>query len=130
MSSSSILSCVAAWAVPFAVSCLFFGPGGTMSIPRPLFKSIMVVVGMGSAAWLLARRRPGSAAAGAVEGAAMMAVGWALDAAILLRLTGQTVAEYAADIGLQYVAIPLIGAAIGSAAAAAAGAAAGAGKAA
>lgn len=111
---------VAAWLLPFAVSCAFFDRTGKLAIPMPLFKSIMVVVGGSSGALLLQRAlrdRRATAASGGMLGAFYMVVNWGLDLALLLPLSGQSPAEYAADIGLRYVVMPVTGALLGAMAA-------------
>lgn len=108
---------VASWAVPMAAAFAFFDRSGALAVPQPLFKSAMVVIGSTSGGLLLLRALDGSATAarGAAVGALWMVLNWALDVAVLLPMNGQTVPEYAADIGLRYLTMPLLGWLMGAA---------------
>jgi hypothetical protein len=109
---------VASWAIPMAAAFAFFDRTGALAVPQPLFKSAMVVIGSTSGSLLLLRALDGgaTAAGGAALGALWMVLNWALDVAVLLPMNGQTPAEYAADIGLRYLTMPLLGWLVGVAA--------------
>lgn len=59
------------------------------------------------------KRGQRSASEGLQLGAAWMALNWALDYALLLPLSKESVAEYAQDIGLRYLMMPMMGYVLG-----------------
>lgn len=100
---------VVIWLVPFVLSIALFG---VRQADRPLFESLMVVIGVATAtaAGLLFLRRGRR-----VDWAAALGVGliWAmvsvlLDLPFFLGPFGMTLAEYAGDVAVSYLAIPLI----------------------
>jgi hypothetical protein len=104
------------WFLPFAVSFLFVDRTGQFLIPQPLFKSLMVVVfgGLGTALLVVAfRKLEPSARSGLALGCYWLFVNLALDLVILLPLIGMPTLAYVYDIGLRYLLIPIISAAIG-----------------
>jgi hypothetical protein len=112
------------WAIPFVVSFAFVDRTGQWLIPYPLFKSIMVVVFGGLGTWFLVlafRRLRPSTTTGLALGLYWLAINLVLDLVALLPLTGMTVGGYVEDIGLRYLLIPIIAAAMGAAAEHAAG---------
>lgn len=120
LSRSTILLGLASWAIPFAVSIAFFDRAGQLQIPQPLFKSLMVVIGGGFGAALLVQAfksiRP-SAATGLALGALWLAINLVLDLAVLVPMSGMTVAGYLQDIGLRYLLLPIVATAMGAVAA-------------
>jgi hypothetical protein len=105
------------WLVPFVVSFLFVESSGHWIIPQPLFKSIMVVVfgGFGTALLLAAFRRiRPTMRSGLALGGYWLAINLALDLAVLRPLAGMSVQDYLYDIGLRYLLIPIIAAAMGA----------------
>lgn len=112
----SVLLGIASWLVPFAVSIVFFDQSGQLTIPQPLFKSIMVVVGGGVGTWLLLQAfsqfKP-SARSGFLIGCLWLAINWTLDIAILVPMGKMTIAGYFSDIGLRYLLLPVIATAMG-----------------
>jgi hypothetical protein len=102
---------LASWAIPFATSFLFIGPGGLMWAPEPLFKSIMVVVSGGAGAFLLlaAFRHLGSTPANAfLVGAYWLVINVVLDLLILLPMAGMSVPDYVMAIAVRYLLIPIL----------------------
>jgi hypothetical protein len=107
------------WLVPFVASFLFFDTSGQLSIPQPLFKSLMVVIfgALGCALFVLAfRRLRASPATGLALGCYWLAINLGLDLVILVPFTKMPVVAYFYDIGLRYLLIPIFGTAIGIAA--------------
>jgi hypothetical protein len=105
------------WFVPFVVSCAFFDRHGHLLIDRPLFKSIMVVVGGGMGAWLLVvafRRIAPSWRTGLMLGTYWLALNLVLDLAVLVPFTKMPLALYFSDIGLRYLLIPIFAVAMGT----------------
>jgi hypothetical protein len=82
-------------------------------------KSILIVVGGSTGALLLVvyfrRITEEYLFAGAVAGTVWLLINWALDLIVLLPLSGMSIADYFAQIGLRYLLIPVIGIAIGAA---------------
>ena len=107
---------IAVWAIPFAVSVLFFDRSGQLLIARPLFKSLMVVLGGAVGAALLAvvvrRHRPSLGGAIGI-GVWWLALNLALDVAVLIPMSGMSLGDYLQDIGLRYALIPVFAAALG-----------------
>jgi hypothetical protein len=113
----------ASWFIPFAASFLFFDRTGHMLIERPLFKSIMLIVGGVSGTWLLAiafGRIVPSWRTGLMLGGYWFAINLALDLLVLVPFTKMPLALYFSDIGLGYLLIPIIATAMGVVAARAA----------
>jgi len=105
------------WLVPLVASFLFFDRTGQLLIERPLFKSLMVVVGGGVGAFLLAIAFRGIAPSwrtGLALGLTWLAINLALDLAVLVPFTKMPLALYFTDIGLRYLLLPIIAVAMGS----------------
>ena len=104
------------WLIPFIASLAFFDSSGTVTIAQPLFKSLMVVIGGGVGAALLVfvfRRIPATLKSGLVIGSLWLAINLLLDLAVLVPLSGSSVADYFQDIGLRYLMIPIMAVAVG-----------------
>ncbi len=107
---------IASWAIPFFVSFVFFNSSGELQIAQPLFKSLMVVIGGGAGALLLIiafRRVAPLFRTGLTIGIFWLAINWGLDVVILIPLSGMGMAEYFYDIGLRYLMLPIMAAAMG-----------------
>lgn len=100
------------WLVPFCVATPLMGPDGVPWIGLWLFKRIMLVVGSAVGVILLrkamARQSREYALLGLRLGVVWTAMQWALDAAILLPISGMGVGEYVSQIGLGYLSIALV----------------------
>lgn len=108
---------VLSWAVPFLLSFLFFDQTGQLIVPKPLFKSLMVVAGGGvGVAFLVVAFRSIEATlwSGAVIGCYWLALNLILDFLVLVPMSGMAVADYLYDIGLRYLLLPIIAAAMGA----------------
>jgi hypothetical protein len=105
------------WAIPFVAAFPFFSGPGELRVPLPLFKSLMVVIGGGVGTlllvWAFRRVRP-TLASGLAIGCYWLILNWALDLLILLPMSGMGVSTYVQDIGLRYLLIPVVAAAIGA----------------
>lgn len=120
----SLILGLVSWAVPFCAAALFFDEHGDLTIPRPLFKSIMVVCFGGVGCWLLLLqfcRTNMSIRSGFLLGFYWCLINLIMDYFILLPLAGMEPLEYFYDIGLKYLLMPIIGASLGSAATTSAG---------
>ena len=105
------------WLIPFVAAIPFFDHTGVLVIEQTLFKSLMVVIGGASGVVLLAlafRRTPPTMASGAVLGAYWMAMNLILGAVVLMPMSGMSVSLYLSDIGLRYLLLPIMGAAMGA----------------
>lgn len=107
-----------AWLIPFAASFLFYTKEGKLTIDVFLFKSIMIVVGSISAAYLLIsyfkKIHADFFREGIVAGVVWFAVSILLDLLILIPMSGMTIPDYFAQIGLRYIAIPAMCVAVGT----------------
>lgn len=101
------------WLIPFAVSIPFVNPDGGYWVSAGLFKSIMLLVGcssgLGLLLALLARNRELCATRVTLI---WLLLNWLLDVLVLLPLSGMQVQQYASEIGIRYLMIPMVGYAI------------------
>ena len=108
------------WLVPFVVAFLIFP---LRESSRPLFESIMpvaiAVVTVVFAVTYLRRTKQAALREGALLGLVWFVISVAIDAPLMLfgGPMEMTVAQYAADIGITYLMIPVITVGIGAAAA-------------
>lgn len=101
---------LASWAIPFAASFLFIGPGGRMIVPEPLFKSVMVVVSGGAGAFLLLvvlRRQRSTLANGLVIGVYWLIINLGLDLLILVPMARMSLSDYVMTIAVRYLLVPI-----------------------
>ncbi len=98
-----------AWLVPFVAAVPFYGPAGLM-IDQQLFKSIMIVVGSITAAFLIVwcfrpveREYTWEAV---ITGIVWLLANWVLDLIVLVGLLAMPLPDYATQIGLRYLVIP------------------------
>ena len=99
------------WLVPFAAAIPFYGPGGLL-IDIHLFKSIMIVIGSITAAilivWCFRTIHTNYTREAVVTGILWLLANWALDLAVLVGLLGTPLPDYAGQIGLRYLMIPVM----------------------
>lgn len=99
------------WLIPFVVSTPLIGPDGVSVIGEPLFKTVMLVLSALLSTFFMARlvaeavdpRRLGSRV-----GAVFFGVNVALDALVLLPLSGMGPVDYLQSIGLRYLYMPIV----------------------
>ena len=100
---------VFSWLIPFAISVFFYSRDGGLVIDVFLFKSIMIVTGSLTSLVLIPlafKQIHDSVMKQAVLiGLLWMVTNWVLDWLVLLPMSGQTLTEYFAQIGLRYVVI-------------------------
>jgi len=105
------------WLIPFAVSFLFYKPGGELMVPYAIFKSVILVVGTISGCYLLYRYfkfvDDDFVKNGIIVGLSWFAINIVLDTFILIPMMKSTFANYFMSIGLGYLAIPAISIAMG-----------------
>lgn len=108
-----------AWLIPFAASFFFYTKEGNLTINIFLFKSIMIVVGFVSAAFLLVsylrKVNDHYFKEGIIVGLIWFGVNILLDMLILIPESGMSILDYFAQIGLRYLVIPAMSAMIGAA---------------
>lgn len=115
--TQNILLGFLSWLIPFAVSFLFYKPGGELLVPYATFKSSIMVVGTISGSYLLFRFFK------FVDSDYLMnavLVGWSwfainilMDALILIPMMKTSFTEYFMSIGIGYFAIPTMSIAMG-----------------
>ncbi len=107
---------LASWVIPFVLAFLFFDQTGQLAIARPLFKSLMVLIGGGTGVALLVaafRWVQPTLNTGLMIGCLWLAINLILDYLVLVPMAGMTASEYIQDIGLRYLLIPIIAAGMG-----------------
>ena len=107
---------VLSWLLPFVLSFLFFDQSGQLTVPRTLFKSLMVVAGGGIGVGLLVmafRHIEASFQSGATIGCYWLVLNLVLDMVVLIPMSGMAFSEYFYDIGLRYFLLPIIAVAMG-----------------
>ena len=112
----STLLGLASWAIPFIASFLFFSRTGELTVPRELFKSLMVLTGGASGAVLLIaafRNVTPNVRSGIALGFYWLGINIALDLGTLVAVMHMDVNLYFIDIGLRYVMLPIMAAAMG-----------------
>jgi hypothetical protein len=106
-----------AWLIPFAASFFFYTREGQLTIDVFLFKSIMIVVGSVSAAFLLVSYfkaiDTNHLREGVIVGLAWFCINIALDLLVLVPMSGMSVYDYFAQIGLRYLVIPAMSITVG-----------------
>lgn len=105
------------WLIPFAVSFLFYKPGGELVVPYSTFKTIIMAVGVISGCYLLFLyfKSIGSdfITNSIIVGLSWFAINIILDSLVLIPMMKTTFANYFMSIGLGYIAIPAISIAMG-----------------
>ena len=115
--TKNILLGFLSWLIPFAVSFLFYKPGGELVVPYATFKTTITVVGVISGCYLLFRYFKSVDSDfirnGVIVGFSWFAINIILDALILIPMMKSTLSEYFMSIGLSYISIPVISITIG-----------------
>ena len=108
-----------AWLIPFVASLFYYTREGKLTIDIFLFKSIMIVVGSFSAAFLLVsyfkKINANYFKEGIVVGLTWFGINILLDLLVLIPMSGMSIADYFAQIGIRYLAIPAMSIAVGTA---------------
>jgi hypothetical protein len=106
-----------AWLIPFVASFFFYTKEGKLTIDIFLFKSIMIVVGSVSAAFLLVsyfkKIRADYLKEGIIVGLVWFGLNILLDIIILIPMSRMSLPDYFAQIGLRYLAIPAMSIMVG-----------------
>lgn len=105
------------WLFPFAISFLFYKPGGELLVPYGTFKSSIMVIGIICCCLLLIKYfsniDSNFTKNGIIVGLSWIAINIALDALLLIPLMQTNFKDYFLTIGLSYISIPLISITIG-----------------
>jgi uncharacterized membrane protein YpjA len=105
------------WFIPFAVSFFFYSKNGQLLVSRGLFDGIMTVVGTATAMYMLAllfKRTNGDYLRWGIKaGLLWFAVNIILDFVVLIPMSKMSIGTYLTEIGLGYLAIPIMCIAVG-----------------
>lgn len=108
------------WLLPFLVSVPLYSPEGEPLYDIFLIKSVLLVfsAALGTLLILVYFRnvRARFVREGVLLGGVWLLINWALDAVILLPLSGMDAGTYMGEIGFRYLMIPIIALGIGCAA--------------
>jgi len=108
------------WLLPFLLSVPFYSPEGEPLYDIFLIKTILLVFSATFGTFLILIYFRDVHARfireGALLGGVWLLINWALDAVILLPLSGMDAGTYMAQIGLRYLIIPITAVGIGYAA--------------
>lgn len=108
------------WLLPFLLSLLLYSPEGEPLYDIFLIKSVLLVFSAALGTFLILvyfrNVRARFVREGALVGGVWLLINWALDAVVLLPLSGMDAGTYMAQIGLRYLVIPIIAVGIGYAA--------------
>lgn len=104
------------WAVPFAVSFIFYRPGGTI-ISNDMFRSVMIATAAISGAFFLYRYFKNVQQNYMLNGFTI-GIGWfllamVLDYALLLPIIGISFGIYFKSIAMRYIILPAMSIAMG-----------------
>ena len=106
-----------AWLIPFVTAFFFYSKDGGLVIDIFLFKSIMIVVGAISGAFLLIsyfkKISNGYLREGIIVGLTWFSINILLDLLVLIPMSGMSLADYFTQIGLRYIVMPVMGIMIG-----------------
>ena len=107
-----------AWLIPFVAAFFFYSKEGGLVIDIFLFKSIMIVVGAISGAFLLVsyfkRIHANYLMEGIVVGFTWFAINILLDLLVLVPMSEMSRADYFAQIGLRYLVILVMSIMVGA----------------
>lgn len=108
---------ILSWLIPFAVSFLFYKPGGELVVPYATFKSTIMLVGVVSGCYLLYSYfkfvESDYLLQSIVVGFSWFAINIVLDTIVLIPMMKTTFVDYFLSIGLSYIGIPVISIAMG-----------------
>jgi len=106
------------WLIPFVTAFFFYSKEGGLVIDIFLFKSIMIVVGAISGAFLLVsyfkRIHANYLMEGIVVGSTWFVINILLDLLVLVPMSEMSRADYFAQIGLRYLVIPVMSIMVGA----------------
>ncbi len=105
------------WLIPFAISFLFYKPGGKIVVPYDLFKSIMIVVASTTGCYFLYRYFK-NITSNFIKESFIVGITWfviniILDIIVLMPIMKVSFSGYMMAIGLRYLIIPVIAITLG-----------------
>ncbi len=107
-----------AWLIPFVTSIFFYTREGVLTIDVFLFKTIMIVVGSTSAAFLLIsyfkKIDTRYLKEGIIVGLTWFGINILLDLLVLIPMSGMSVVDYFTQIGLRYLVMPVMSIMVGA----------------
>jgi uncharacterized membrane protein YpjA len=107
-----------AWLIPFVTSIFFYTREGVLTIDVFLFKTIMIVVGSTSAAFLLIsyfkKIDTRYLKEGIIVGLTWFGINILLDLLVLIPMSGMSVTDYFTQIGLRYLVMPVMSIMVGA----------------
>jgi uncharacterized membrane protein YpjA len=107
-----------AWLIPFVTSFFFYTREGVLTIDVFLFKTIMIVIGSTSAAFLLIsyfkKIDTRYLKEGIIVGSTWFGINILLDLLVLIPMSGMSVADYFTQIGLRYLVMPVMSIMVGA----------------
>lgn len=105
------------WLIPFVAGFLFYSPQGQLVIDALVFKAIMIVTGSITGATLLVlyfkKIDKDYLTEGIIVGAVWFVLNILLDLLILVPMAKMAVGTYFAQIGFEYLTIPIMSIAMG-----------------
>ena len=105
------------WLIPFLSAFFFYSREGELVVDIFLFKTIMIIVGAISGAFLIVRYfkriNDGYLKEGIVIGITWLFINLILDLLILIPMSGMAYGEYFTQIGLRYLVIPVMSIMVG-----------------
>lgn len=106
------------WLIPFIASIFFFTKEGGLTVDIFLFKSIMIVFGSVIGAILMVlyfkNIQKDYLREGIIIGMVWFAINIILDLLVLLPMSGMSVPDYFAQIGIRYLVIPVMSIMVGT----------------
>ena len=107
------------WLIPFVAAFFFYNPKGELTVDIFLFKSIMIIIGSITAAVLLVRYfkqiKENYQREGIRIGIFWFTLNLLLDMIILIPMSGMSLPDYFAQIGIRYIVIPVMTIMVGTA---------------
>jgi uncharacterized membrane protein YpjA len=107
-----------AWLIPFVTAFFFYSKEGGLVIDIFLFKSIMIVVGAISGAFLLIsyfkKIHTNYLYEGVIVGLTWLGINILLDLLVLVPMSEMTLPDYFAQIGLRYLVMPVMSIMVGT----------------
>jgi hypothetical protein len=106
-----------AWLIPFVASFFFYTREGKLTIDIFLFKTIMIVVGSITAAFLLVsyfkKINTDYLKEGILVGVIWFSINILLDLMVLIPMSGMSIPDYFTQIGLRYLVMPAMSITVG-----------------
>lgn len=106
-----------AWLIPFIASIFFYSKEAGLTVDVYFFKSIMIVIGSITAAFLLISYfkniNTNYIKEGIIVGIVWFVINIILDLLVLIPMSGMSVGDYSIQIGLRYLVMPVMSIMVG-----------------